>query len=148
MLTAPAPSNPKIDPNAINRTLSPRTPSPTTPSPITEPPAKATSRPLPKLLRAALVVRTLALVATRIPINPARPEQMAPTINEMATIQLDVSRFALIPRRMATAITKIASTRYSAFKKAMAPAAILSLILPIRSVPKSCLETQEDLMNV
>jgi hypothetical protein len=66
----------------------------------------------------------------------------------MATIQLDVSGLALTPKRIATATTKIASTRYSAFKKAIAPAAMLSLIRPIRSVPTSCLETQDDFINV
>ena len=135
-------------PKVISKRLKPSTPNPTTPSPITDPPAKATSKPLPRLVRAAFVVLTLALVATRIPINPARPEQTAPTTKEMATIQLDVSGLALTPKRIATATTKIASTRYSAFKKAIAPAAMLSLIRPIRSVPTSCLETQDDFINV
>ena len=70
----------------VNSPLNPRTPSPTTPSPITEPPAKATSSALPSDFLAALVVLTLALVATRIPIKPAKAEQTAPTINDNATI--------------------------------------------------------------
>ena len=50
-----------------NNPPNPRMPNPTTPSPMTEPPAKATSRALPKLSRAAFVVLTFALVATTIP---------------------------------------------------------------------------------
>ena len=70
----------------MKRPLKPKIPRPTTPSPITEPPVKATSIALPREILAALVVLTLALVATRIPINPARAEQMAPTTNDTATI--------------------------------------------------------------
>src|SRR6056297_2623462 len=95
LLTAPAPSSPKCNPKMMNNTLRPRTPRPTTPRPITEPPANATSRPLPRLVLAALVVLTFALVATFIPIKPASPEQIAPTTNEIATIQLDTSGSAL-----------------------------------------------------
>ena len=51
---------------------------PTTPIPITDPPANATSSALPRLVRAAFVVLTFALVATRIPIKPASAEQNAP----------------------------------------------------------------------
>ena len=39
----------------------------------------------PKLSRAALVVLTLAFVATTIPKYPASAEQNAPTTNETAT---------------------------------------------------------------
>ena len=42
------------------RTPDPVTPSPTTPSPITEPPVKAIPGLLPRLVRAALVVRTFS----------------------------------------------------------------------------------------
>ena len=69
----------------MNKPLKPSTPKPTTPSPITEPPAKATSRAVPKLVRAACVVLTFALVATFIPMNPAKAEQIAPMINDRAT---------------------------------------------------------------
>ncbi len=147
-LTALAPSIPKTFEKIKNSTDKPSTPRPTTPSPITEPPANATSRPLPRLSRAACVVRTFALVATFIPIKPARPELIAPTIKEIATIQLDVTASALKARIAATTITKIASTRYSAFRNAIAPLAILSAIRPILSVPTSCLVTQEDLNAV
>ena len=69
----------------MNRTLSPRTPNPTTPIPMTLPPAKATSRALPNPVRAALVVRTFALVATFMPMNPAIAEHKAPSTNDNAT---------------------------------------------------------------
>ena len=128
----------------MNRELKPSTPNPTTPMPITEPPAKAISNALPKLVRAAWVVRTLALVATRIPIKPARPEQNAPTIKE-SPISGELSLrswLPLMPSSTATTNTKIASTRYSAFKNAIAPSAIAFEMRIIRSVPGSCLITQ------
>ena len=73
----------------MNKPPRPRTPNPTTPNPITAPPANATSKALLKDTCAALVVLTLALVATRIPMNPARAEQIAPMIKETATIPLE-----------------------------------------------------------
>ncbi len=77
-------------------------------------------------------------------MKPASPEQIAPTTKEMATIQLEVSGLALKAKIKATTSTKPESTLYSAFKKAIAPFAILSAIRAIRSVPTSCLLTQED----
>ena len=50
-----------------NKPPNPRIPRPTTPIPITDPPVNAISNALAKLVLAALVVRTFALVATRIP---------------------------------------------------------------------------------
>ena len=79
----------------MNSELSPKTPRPTTPNPITAPPAKATSSAAPNDFLAALVVLTLAFVATRIPINPANAEQIAPTIKETATIPFEPS--SLLP---------------------------------------------------
>ncbi len=73
----------------MNNMLKPRTPRPTTPMPMTEPPAKATSSALPRLVRAALVVRTLAFVATRIPMKPASAELMAPIRKDTPTNQED-----------------------------------------------------------
>ncbi len=70
----------------MNNALSPKTPRPTTPNPITAPPAKATSKAFPNEVFAACVVLTFALVATFIPMKPAKAEQMAPTIKERATI--------------------------------------------------------------
>ncbi len=63
----------------------PKSPSPTTPMPMTDPPAKAILSPSPRLVRAPWVVRMLALVATRIPMYPAKAEQKAPTTKETAT---------------------------------------------------------------
>ena len=101
----------------MNRPLKPKTPKPTTPIPITEPPVKATSNAFPKEVLAALVVLTFALVATRIPMNPAKAEQMAPTTKETATIQLEPSsEVPLNANKMATANTKMASILYSAFE--------------------------------
>ena len=87
-------------------------------------------------------MRTLALVATRIPINPARAEQKAPTINDKPTNGDEFSSLAPeIPKRMATITTKMARILYSARRKAMAPSAIAFAIPAIRSLPSSCLPT-------
>ena len=51
---------------------------------MTAPPEKATSKALLRPVRAAFAVRTLALVATFMPINPANAEQIAPTTKESA----------------------------------------------------------------
>jgi branched-subunit amino acid transport protein AzlD len=115
---------------------------------MTEPPAKATSRALPRLVLAALVVLTLALVATLIPMYPARPEQTAPIIKDTATRKDEFSESAETPSRMATANTKIAKTLYSALRKAIAPSAIFLAMVAIRSVPTSCLETQAERQKV
>ncbi len=126
----------------MKRTLSPSTPIPTTPIPITDPPVKATSRARPRLVRAAWVVRTLALVATRIPMKPARAELNAPNTKEMPTRGEEVSLLAVKANRTATHATNTDSTLYSAFRKAIAPSAIWPAILFILSVPASCLDTQ------
>src|SRR5690606_10015268 len=97
---------------------------PTTPIPITDPPAKAISNALPRLSLAALVVLTLAFVATLIPIKPARAEQNAPVMNDIATTGEETSLFAVTASKIATQITNIESTLYSALRKAIAPSAI------------------------
>ena len=63
-----------------------------------------------------MVVLTL-LVATFIPINPARPEHPAPIINDNDTSQLVPSLTPLIARRTEVRITKIDKILYSALKK-------------------------------
>src|SRR5690606_24896633 len=119
-----------------NNPLRPKTPKPTTPNPITEPPAKATSRALPKEVLAACVVLTLALVATFMPIKPAKAEQMDPTTNDNATIPCEpTSLLPLKNNKMATAITKIAKILYSALRNDIAPSAMLLAILIIFSFP-------------
>lgn len=72
----------------INKVLSPKTAKPATPKPITVPPRKDTFNACARLVRAACVVRTLALVAIFIPINPAAAEKKQPvtkdtTINKL-----------------------------------------------------------------
>ena len=129
-------------PKIANKMPSPSKPSPTTPSPITDPPAKAIASPSPRLLRAAWVVRTLALVATRMPIKPAKAEQNAPPTNETATRGWLFSETKPpASKSNATLPTNIASTLYSARKKAIAPTAMASAICCIFSVPGSCRAT-------
>ena len=58
----------------------PKTAKPATPKPITVPPPNETLSAFGNEVFAASVVRTLASVATRIPMFPAIAEKMAPTI--------------------------------------------------------------------
>ena len=97
---------------------------------------KATFKASARLLRAALVVRLLAFVATLIPRNPAKPEANAPTTNDKDINALEsvLPAFA-IPSKSATTTINIPNIRYSAFKNAIAPSAILLPINTIRSVP-------------
>ena len=67
--------------------LNPNTANPATPSPITVPPEKETFKACGKLVLAAWVVRTLALVAIRIPIFPANAEKKAPQTKATTIIQ-------------------------------------------------------------
>ena len=130
----------------INSTLIPITPKETTPKPITAPPEKATSRALLSEVRAACVVLTFALVAMRMPMNPAKADIKAPTTKDKATNAVEsVSASPLNTNKTATAKIKTTSTLYSAFKNDMAPSAIFLAILAIFSVPTSCLMTQADL---
>ena len=61
-----------------------RSPRPTTLSPMTAPLVNATRSASPMSVRAASVVRTFAVVAVRMPMNPARTEQSAPTMKQSA----------------------------------------------------------------
>ena len=80
---------------------------------MTRPPENATASAEASPVRAPWVVRTLALVATVIPMNPAKAEQSAPVTNDTATSGDDCSlvRFTATSSA-ATATTKTASTRY------------------------------------
>ena len=84
------------------------------------------------------MVLLLAFVATLMPKKPAKPDAIAPTINErdINTLESDLPALAT-PSRKATATTKIARIRYSALKNAIAPSAILEPIDFILSVPSS-----------
>ena len=68
----------------MNKRPKPNTAKPVTPRPITEPPVKETANALERLVLAACAVRTLALVATSIPIKPASAEKTAPIIKASA----------------------------------------------------------------
>ena len=57
---------------------------------MTEPPVKDTLRACFRLVRAACVVRTLALVAIFMPMYPASAEKNAPIRNDTAIIGLEV----------------------------------------------------------
>ena len=98
---------------------------------------------------AAFVVRTFALVATFMPINPANADIKAPTTKETATSPVELASFSPLKNSItATATTKIANTLYSAFKKAIAPSAMFLAIIRIFSVPSSCFVTHADLINI
>ncbi len=74
----------------MNKPPNPNTASPATPSPITEPPPNDTASALLRLVLAACAVRTFALVAMRIPMNPAKALKTAPIINAIAISQLEL----------------------------------------------------------
>ncbi len=131
----------------MNKDPSPITPSPTTPIPITDPPENAISRAFPNDSCAALVVLTFAFVATFIPMNPAKPEQNAPTIKDTATSQLLPSFIPLYARRAAVHTTKTERILYSAFRNAIAPSEICFAIFSIFGLPTGFLETQEFLIK-
>ena len=88
------------------------------------------------LSMAALAVRTLALVATRMPKKPASMEKPAPITKQTAVPRL-------MKRLMRTNSTtmKIARILYSDLKKALAPSAMEPAISCIRLLPGAALET-------
>ena len=105
--------------------LNPKTARPATPKPITMPPEKETANAFGRLVRAASVVRTLASVAIRIPIFPARAEKIAPTTNATTIKELvDSIKDEIMARNTPAITTKMMRTRYSADKNAKAPSLI------------------------
>ena len=108
----------------MKSTDNPSTPNPTTPIPITEPPENAMFKAFGKLVRAAAAVRTLAFVATFIPIYPARIELNAPRAKDKPTIGWERSLSAVKANKMDTQTINTARTLYSALRKAIAPSAM------------------------
>src|SRR3970040_363592 len=109
----------------------PRMPSAAMVRPMTEPPKKATASALSRpTVRAACAVRTLALVAAFMPMNPASMEQTAP---EMKASAVRVP----MPRESRTATTTMNQTRieYSLRRNAIAPVSIASAISVMRPLP-------------
>ena len=91
----------------------------------------------------------MALVATLIPMNPARAEQKAPTTKETAVNGEEDSFWKpLKASNTAMQATKMVSTLYSARRKAIAPSWIEAAMPCILSLPGSCLATQEDFQQV
>jgi hypothetical protein len=109
----------------------PRMPSAAMVRPITEPPKKATASALSRpTARAACAVRTLALVAAFMPMNPASIEQIAPETNASAVREP-------MPAESRTATTTMNHRRieYSLRRNAIAPLSIASAISVIRPLP-------------
>ncbi len=102
--------------NAMKRTLIPINPSPTTDMPMTAPPEKATARALFCPCWAAAAVRTLAFVATVMPMYPASIELAAPYRKATAVDRLICQAIAINNTK-----TNIAKLLYSRRKKAIAP---------------------------
>ncbi len=137
-----APSNTPSSWKTTKRPARPSTPRPTTVRPMTAPPENAIPRAALRLVRAAAAVRTFALVATRMPMKPARPEHTAPTTNATAISQwLSAMPALLTASKMATATTTMASTLYSRERNAIAPSRIASAISCILSSPASAFDT-------
>ena len=133
----------------VEQCRGPRAARPTTLMPITAPPEKATIRAGLRPLRAALVVRTLAAVATRMPKKPASPEQTAPTTKDDGDQPVAVwpgrcwPRPGRRPRRRRRSPGPCTRGRGRPSRRRGCGLAI-SFIL---SVPASCLLIQEDLIN-
>ena len=105
----------------IHTRMRPTTARPVRPKPITAPDWNATPNDLASDTRAADAVRTLPIVAMRMPMYPAATDVAAPTMKARAVCQpwLTVAAISTANKAM-----KIASTRYSRFKNAMAPSAM------------------------
>ena len=89
------------------------------------PPLKLTLRPWARLVRAACVVRTLALVAMFMPIQPANALKNAPIRKATAMNQsLCSTKVPLHASRAAAITANTPSTLHSAFRKALAPRAM------------------------
>jgi hypothetical protein len=127
---------------AMNSPPNPTSPRPTTHMPITAPPRNATARAGDRPVRAAAAVRTFARVATRMPKNPASPEQPAPAMNDRPTSGDDDAASEVNASRPAMMSTKIARTLYSAARKAIAPRKICAAMFCMRTLPGSCLVIQ------
>src|SRR5690606_10901245 len=76
----------------IDKAATPRRPKPTTLKPMTAPLENATLSAAPRLVRAASVVRTALLVATRMPMKPAEALATEPITKAPAVHQPPPSR--------------------------------------------------------
>ena len=113
----------------------PKVPRATAVSPITAPLENATRRAAARLERAACVVRTAALVAVCIPIQPAKAEAIAPRRKLRAINQPPAGSRKARAANITT--TNPARVVYSTRRKAMAPCRICAAMRCIFSVPGS-----------
>mmetsp|Transcript_20944 Transcript_20944/g.59200 ORF Transcript_20944/g.59200 Transcript_20944/m.59200 type:complete len:242 (+) Transcript_20944:1764-2489(+) len=121
--------------------VSPPRPKETTTKPITEPAVKATCSPLLRLPTAhATVVRTLASVATSMPIQPASALRAAPAMKDAATRGPSREPTAGWIVKSAQSIAARSTTNldiwaYSSCKKAIAPDLICAASSSNRGTP-------------
>ncbi len=102
-------------------------------SPMIEPPKKATeSAAGAPSVWAAVVVRTLALVAVYMPIQPAEAEDRAPTTKAMA-VSVPSAKYKITSSTLANSASMVYSRRI----KTMAPSWIASAIFLMLSAPSS-----------
>ncbi len=124
----------------------PKTAKPATPRPITVPPVKDTFKACAKEVRAACVVRTLALVAMFMPIQPAKALKKAPMTKATAINQSVCAatwgNSADQPNKAAAKTTNTPNTFHSARKKAKAPLEMWPANSTMLASPASCLLTQ------
>src|SRR5690606_42065147 len=98
----------------------------TTHKAITVPYEKDTLSACGRIVRADCVVRTLVLVAIRIPMLHANAEKSAPNTKATTISQwVDSTNVDTTKRAMAAMTTKIIRMRYSACRKAKAPSWML-----------------------
>ena len=130
-------------------TVRPISPMPTTLTPMTAPELKAILSAAFNPRCACTVVRVFARTAMLMPMNPARPEPIAPTRYEMAVPGIAFDSPTL-PRTsasmnthstMKTMTTNTASSRYSRDRNAMAPSRIALPMKRTCSLPSSACVT-------
>ena len=131
----PVSSSRSATPSTHSSTPRPSTPKPTTERPITAPPRKATTSAFFMLpVRAAAAVRTLAWVATFMPIKPASTDKAAPSKKHRA---MRTPKPGSTQISTNTTATKTATVMYSRRKNAIAPSRIKPAISFMRASPAS-----------
>ena len=100
----------------VNQMEISKRPRPTTVKPITEPAENATRRPRFRLVRQALAVRQLALVAMRMPMKPDRPEKKPPVTNAKGTNQVSRPVAAMMHSTTNMQAKKMATMVYWRFR--------------------------------
>jgi hypothetical protein len=109
---------------------------------MTDHPANDTLSAFLRLVLAACVVLTLALVAIFIPMKPAKADKIAHAMNANTIVRLDFTGLVVNASITHTMMIKNTNTLYSAFRNDIAQSAMLPAIFCIFALPASCLFTR------